>query len=197
MVAKKKERRKITWVSLPRKVSLPGFTWGDEFCPDSRPVCRQYKDRILENADKSIQFIFHNNGDGTTRFTTTKGTRTFDRHGVNSSFYWTDEWDNKDGTKMVAELTTHLARIEARRVFIATSITVPQIGYSISEQMRAEHQATLKSGRSITFTPSGFGQSQTLYTGRQQFRYDTPATQELKDFFAITGSAWIQKNDHD
>ena len=119
---------------------------------------------------------------GHTSFTTTQGTRTFDRTGVDDSFHVGLCDDVAD---IRTKIERELKRIAESRARISDSIPVPQIGFLVTPESRAEISAKLKKGGSHSFTPSGFGTGYRLST-RQQSRYDQRASQALEAFFSAS-----------
>lgn len=104
---------------------------------------------------------FDQNGSGHTSFNTEQGWRTFDRRGVEDSFYHV-RWDyekDKSPLDLNAILAEQLKKIEDRRVYFRTAVPVPglQGGYTVAPDGVAKLKEQLKKIGHITFTPSGFG----------------------------------------
>lgn len=123
--------------------------------------------------------------------------RTFDRIGVESSFYF----HRTDTVETVrAKFAEHLTRIATQRERSARSVTVPEIGYSITPATKAQHTAALKSGSSISFSPSGFGTGYTLTLAsrrRTRLGYGTRmAGTALNEFFGV-GALLVETRDCD
>jgi hypothetical protein len=164
----------------------------------------------LTSPDGGIEIIFRTGGCGTTKFRVGDKWYTFDRHGVDSSFYWLDwglsEAKKKKKTldigKIIAE---QIARVQDRLLFHAGALDVPEIGHKIAPERKGVLTAALKSEGHITFTPSGFGTGYTVaifshvtkngskIAGFSRWRRATAA---LDDFFNV-GPLWIETFDCD
>lgn len=143
------------------------------------------KEYVLANKKSEITFTFHQGGDGTTSFKTTDGHwRTFDRRGVESSFYW-KPWDYKGAPKVNLKemLDEQLQRIAASREYFNTAIIVPEIGFSVSPANLEKLKMTFKNAGYHSFHPSGFGVGYTV--SAKPLRFGKKASKELMDFFGV------------
>jgi hypothetical protein len=91
---------------------------------------------------------------GHTSFTTSKGTRTFDRTGVEDSFYLRPADTALD---FLAVVTRQLEKVEESRKRIDASESIPGIPFMVTPESKAQITAALLSGKSHSFYPSGFG----------------------------------------
>lgn len=188
-----KELRKF----VPTLPALPGFVgkWEDDsswFDGEQRKAERY----VLVNEKDSIEFHFEMGGSGSTKFKVADGsTRTFDRRGVESSFYW-KAFDYKGAeTPVMSEVfTAQLARIAKSREFFKSSVTIPQIGFAVSPDGLDKLKQTLKGKGHQTFTPSGFGTGYIL--SGKPLRHGTRATPALEKFVGIS-PIYVQSMDCD
>jgi len=122
-------------------------------------------------------------GDGHTEFTTSKGSFSYDRHGVEDSFYV-----HAEDTAAVVDATVRdqIAKVIAARDRHLTSVTVPFVGHVITPERKAEIQAKLQSGGVHNFMPSGFGTGYRVSIKRASAgRWGKAAPQAMADFFAV------------
>lgn len=138
--------------------------------------------------------------DGHTSFTTCKGERTFDRTGVEDSFYVKP---TDTAAQVAATIAEQVQRVAESRERLARSETVPGLpgGWSLTPERKAEIAATLAAGRSHSFTPAGFGTGYNVYAligaGRRP-RFDAvrlPA--ETAAFFGVPGPLYYTTLDCD
>ena len=140
----------------------------------------------------------YTHGSGHTTFTTERGERTFDRTGVEDSFYVNPKWHSTPGdtpATVGAKLLGQITRVATSREHVKNSVPVPGLGYSVTTETRAKYTADLLAGREVSFTPSGFGTGYRL-TVRQHSRYDKPAKPETREFFGVR-TLFIQQLDCD
>jgi hypothetical protein len=112
---------------------------------------------------------------------------TFDRYGVEDSFYL----DFETGDLNV-KVTEQLKRIKEKRDRVAEGggfITLPQVGYRVTRKWVEQAILTLRSGKTVSLHPSGFGTGYTLFSklaGRKRWgaKY---ASEELCKVLAPTG----------
>jgi hypothetical protein len=110
---------------------------------------------VLSNLKDEIKFTFNPGGDGTTSFKVKDGWRTFDRIGVESSFYW-KHFNYKGAPKVYLNevLNEQLERIAKSREYSKTAITIPQIGFSVSpDGLRRLKEAFKKKGWIASICP--------------------------------------------
>jgi hypothetical protein len=122
-------------------------------------------------------------GDGHTTFTTSRGSFSFDRTGVEDSFYVYA----KDTVAAVDErVREQVARVVSSRERHERSETVPMVGHVVTPERKAEIAATLKAGKGYDFRPAGFGTGYHVSTSRRAcgpFVQKAPA--ELARFFGV------------
>jgi hypothetical protein len=123
---------------------------------------------------------------GHVTFTTKLGTRTFDRLGVDDSFYINPPEKGEPGIVESSNTTIleQLERITKSRETMERSETVPQIGFTVTPERKAEVTRQLKAGKTFSFTSSGFGTGYLLMT-RPTSRYSERAKPELAKFFDV------------
>ena len=157
---------------------------------------RTSKSYVLENTDMQIKFVFKPGGDGSTSFLVEgRGWLSFDRTGVESSFYW-KPWDYKGAPKVnLSEvLTEQLVRIAGRRVYYVSAIKIPQIGHTVSPDSLPKLREQLKKNTHYSFMPSGFGTGYRVSTRRLQF--GKRASAELEKFMDV-GPLYVETFDAD
>lgn len=189
MIATKKEtaaafKKRMGTITVPE-----GFTTRFEEQPTFRHEVKQLA-FILEkmNGEKlDVRMEFrHEYGDGTTTFSTAHGERTFDRTGVESSFY--HRLFGNEAVDLDAMVKEQLGRIEERRTYLASSIQVPVVKYRIQPEDVARYRSQLKKRGVISFMPSGFGTGYTITTKpvRKLRHGEKRATPELEMFFGVS-----------
>lgn len=131
---------------------------------------------------------------GHTSFDTSKGRMSFDRTGVEDSFYV--DWD--DTLEMVNEkISRQLEKVAASRERLTKAVTVPVLGYNLSPERFEQYKATLKAGKTVSMDPSGFGTGHLLSTKPRLARYGVKkADPKINEFFGV-GPLWIEEFDHD
>lgn len=145
----------------------------------------------------TIKVEMHDPGDflvgtGHTTFTTAKGSFSFDRRGIDDSFYVYQ----KDTPDTVSQkLIEQVARVVESRSRHLTAETVPFVNNVITPQAKAEIAAKLKAGKEHTFTPSGFGTAYAVSTKRRN-TYSRPAPAEMAKFFGVD-RLWYDTLDYD
>ena len=144
------------------------------------------KQFVLEWPANHMKMKFRMGGDGTTSFEVAgKGWLTFDRRGVESSFYW-KAWDYKNAPKVVIEevMREQCKRIADRRAYYTSAITVPQIGFTVSPDGKTALIEDIRKIGFRNFMPSGFGTGYTIST--KQVRYSNRAKPELEEFIGMS-----------
>lgn len=194
-LAKQARERATAQKALERemkKVKVPeGFTaaWG----PDDHGQ-HVYK---MTGPANDIEFIFRPFGGGTTRYKAPDGSwRTFDRTGVEDSFYW-QPFTKGEKVNFDEIFTEQFRRIAERLEFFKTAVKVPDLGYSISPDRHAQIKADLKKGKHAAFHPSGFGTGYNLVTKPPRQMYGVKrATPALETFFDHS-PLWLASFDAD
>jgi hypothetical protein len=187
---------------LIEQLQLPGFTysirterWSDKL---SWAVLQMKNDdgvtiEIHWMAEPEPLTSYSMRGHGHTSFTTSQGTRTFDRTGVEDSFYVSVKDDVAAIRKTIERQLEKIAESRAR---ISNSVPVPGIGFLVTPEAKASVTALLKAGKSHSFTPSGFGTGYRLSAGKRKSSWDRRASSEMEAFFDVS-PIWLQTLDCD
>lgn len=130
---------------------------------------------------------------GHTVFKTEKGGwATFDRRGVEDSFYLGSYGDSPaDVSRVIQE---QLVKIEASKETSKKMVTIPGFGYSVHQDQLESLKKKLASGQSHSFTPSGFGTGHRVSTKKSRYATKMPA--ETAKFFGVT-ALYDETFDHD
>lgn len=171
---------------VPKIPKLNGFIgeWKEEhYWFDGKN--RLIKKYVLSNMKDEITFTFNPGGDGSTSFNTERGWRSFDRTGVESSFYW-KPWDYKgaEPVDLNEVLKDQLERIAKQRDYFKTAIKIPEIGFTISPDGLAKLKGDLKRIGYRRFMPSGFGTGYTISI--KKLRFGNRVSKELEEFIGIS-----------
>jgi len=174
--------------------AIDGFIgeWKDDhnwFAGENR-VTKNY---VLVNIKAEIKFTFMPGGDGSTSFKAGDHWATFDRRGVESSFYWKPLWEKDERPDIKVILNEQLERIAKHRVYAATAIKVPQISFTVSPENLAKLKVTFKNKGYHRFHPSGFGTGYTV--SAKPLRHGSRASKELETFFGVP--LWVETFDAD
>jgi hypothetical protein len=134
----------------------PGFTGVFE----QQSFGHQYNELVFVLSNNAgIEIRFDQSGCGHTRFKIDgRGWLTFDRLGVEDSFYHLPMWQgdtNKLSLNTIVE--QQLARIEQNRLHELKAVTVPGIGFRVSPERADQLKIEIKERGHVTFMPSGFG----------------------------------------
>jgi hypothetical protein len=148
--------------------------------PDGITITLRFYGR---NAGKEKPASYDSKASGHTSFTTSQGVRTFDRTGVEDSFYLQLADTVED---VLQRFRDQIKRVAESRARIDRSESIPGLGFLATPELKAQVTAELKAGKSHSFTPSGFGTGYRLYTGRQQSRFDHRAKAETEAFFGVS-----------
>lgn len=110
--------------------------------------------------------------------------QTFDRRGVEDSFYHLPLWDG-DKTKynLNAIVKEQIRRVGEYFEYRKTAIPVPGIPHTISPDRLAMFKARLKTHGQISFHPSGFGTGYIITT--KMNRGAKPAPKAMIEFFGV------------
>lgn len=133
-----------------------------------------------------VKLEFRAGGDGTTSFEVEgKGWLTFDRRGVESSFYW-QKWDYPGAEEVIIEnvMREQVKRVADRREYYKSAIVVPQIGFTVSPEGKVALIADIKKIGFRNFMPSGFGTGYTIST--KHVRFSNRAKPELEEFIGVS-----------
>lgn len=161
----------------------------------------EYESVILENQDGSVWLEVKPFSDkcidGSTCFRTKNGVRTFDRRGVDSSFYLTD-WDGKvySNEKIKETLEEQLSRALKAIAKQSQSAVVPGLpgDFTLTPDELVNKRKELEKLGYTKFTPAGFGTGYIVQ--KKKTRWSSPAKKELIEFFGM-GSLYIETWDHD
>ena len=120
---------------------------------------------------------------GTLNFVVDGKEYSFDRRGINDSFYG-DSDEYPDINKLITEqIAKGKKAIEDKKGFNKTAIDVPEIGYRITPEKKEEISKLLKSGKSYTFAPSGMGTAYEIST-KGKSRFDR-RSRAIGEFFGV------------
>jgi hypothetical protein len=105
-----------------------------------------------------VEIQFDQHGSGHTRFQTDKGAwLSFDRRGVEDSFYWKPldkDTRETDPNKIIAE---QLERIAKRQEYYRSAVSIPGIPFTVTPDGIEDLKKRLTKDGSVSFMPSGFG----------------------------------------
>lgn len=185
--------------------------WFGEFVDDSYWTNGGHVNREnyqIVSPEGDIKIVFRMGGPGSTNFRIGEKWYTFDRRGVDDSFYWLP-WgtrERKTPLDIAAIIREQIERVKDRRLFHERALDVPGIGFKIDPETKAKYIEALKAPNGhITFTPSGFGTGYTVarfdhvtkngsgFAGYQRWKRASAA---LDDFFSV-GPLWIERIDCD
>ncbi len=131
-------------------------------------------------------------GSGHTAYKDESGTwRTFDRRGVDDSFYLGAYGDN-DVNLVVQK---QIERVASARERSKQMVQIPGFGFRIHQDQVEAVKKKLQSGGSHTFTPAGFGTGHRLSTKRTA-SWSKPLPPETAEFFGVR-QLWDEHFDHD
>lgn len=115
---------------------------------------------------------------GTTNFKGPDGKwKTFDRRGIESSFYGNVDNPNKD-------VKEQLERIEERKKKLETMIEIPGWAWKVTPKRLDEIKEKFSKGKSVTFLPRGMGIGYTVSPKRMN-QFSTPVPREMSNFFGM------------
>jgi hypothetical protein len=119
-------------------------------------------------------------GSGHTSFATKLGRRTFDRRGVEDSFYVEPGLDvektNAQVLRQIEKVAESVARMER-------SVAVPIWGFTVTPETLEEIKGKLTKGKTHTFTPAGFGTGYVL--SKKRSRWSRLADPKINAFFGV------------
>ncbi len=122
---------------------------------------------------------------GSTWFKSAEGDwYTFDRRGIEDSFtvgkYGYASFEEAVEGQLV-RVNEHLARVESE----GGKVSIPGIGFFITQKRKTDLTAQLKAKGHISLHPAGMGTGYFLTTRKNGDPYCRPATSELKKFFDV------------
>jgi len=137
---------------------------------------------VLKNDALEIELRFDQHGAGHTNFIADGTSMTFDRLGIEDSFYWLPWGERDDGDYDLNHIVA--AQLDRIAEFLAVSdtlIPVPGLPYSVAPDKLERMKNTLAEGGSVTLSPAGMGTAHRLTTRRtRDAKY---ASKALRDFF--------------
>jgi hypothetical protein len=160
--------------------------------------CWEY--RVFNSTE---EIIFCGGGVGTTNFDTKLGRRTFDRRGVDASFYWLPhDYERKRGKRATKEslnavIPEQLRRIAESRARFETAVPIPEIGHTIQPAELEKLRAELNRGGTRSFHPAGFGTGYVLTTAAKRARWAKPASAALTAFLNVKRAVYVETFDAD
>lgn len=138
-------------------------------------------------------------GTGHTDFMNRGFRSTYDRRGIDDSFY-------VEGGASVAEIVEcinrevreQLARIEKSRAHALASTPAPGLGHLLTPEQRAEIGKKLTRGGSHLFRPSGMGTAYEATTKRPRDRFGWKAADpKLSEYLGVKGPIYLIMHDYD
>jgi hypothetical protein len=165
---------------------------------------------ILKNEEVQVEFFitfYKGNLDviGTTNYKYNGSWYTFDRRGVENSFYMTTADESKVNYFVCGELITEesvnkmvevqIAKCKEAVERLSNTLVVPQFGHHVTEERRKEIATKLKKGGCHTFAPSGFGTAHVVSMKRT--RWSKPVKKEVSEFFGINAKLFCVDQDWD
>jgi hypothetical protein len=129
---------------------------------------------------------------GTTLFKVNNMWTSFDRRGIDDSFYSPFGEPLPDPLVVTKE---QIIRIKRWREQDALKENVPGTPYRINPQQRSEYCRRLQQGLPIEFTPSGMGIGKRYHTKRRT-PYAKPAPREMATYFGVS-ALWMTEFDYD
>lgn len=126
-------------------------------------------------------------------FKTSQGRFSFDRRGVEDSFY-VDAGDTPEDVGRKIE--EQIARVLERRAAHEKAEKVPFFGHVVTPERRAEMSAALRAGRTATLRPSGFGTAYVLSAKKRRGPEAGLARPDVAAFFGLK-RVYVEKQDWD
>ena len=163
------------------------MTFGDALYIECRITADVAPKTHRTHAGKTIVDI-----DGTVAFNRGDGWRSFDRVGVESSFYW----DTTDDVSLEDTLAAQIARGVKARDDSRTRHEVPGTTFQLTDERLAELKQQLADFGRCSLTPSGFGTGFTFSTARPRGAYVTAGTEAQRAFFDVD-ALWVESFDCD
>ncbi len=166
------------------------LAWGVK---DEKPQCF-----VLANEADGIELVFDPNGCGHTKFKVGESWRTFDRRGIEDSFYHLPLYKGHVVPPLPEIVTEQLGRIAKSREYAKTAVTVPGLpnGYTLSPDRLGAMKAQLaKANGMARFSPAGMGQGHEVYRKRPH-SWAQRAKPELEKFFGVS-PLYVLAFDHD
>jgi hypothetical protein len=176
-----------------KKIKVPdGFSaaWVDDDWDRSHKV-------FVVKKEGEVELIFRPGCDGTTKFKAGGTWRSFDRRGVESSFYWAPLYDGDERPSADDLIAGELRRVADKVAYYETAVKVPDVGYTVSPDGVARLKKELKERGYLSFSPSGFGTGYRVLKKRPAHSYGVRrAKPELENFLEVS-PLWIESFDAD
>ncbi len=186
MISKANFKKHVKSITLPE-----GFT--SKF--ETENLWKDEKQEVFVIKADKIEMRFEQSGCGHTNFLIGDTWCSFDRRGVEDSFYHLPMWDDDDTPDLNEIITDQLERIKLAISNHAEAIEVPGIPFTVSPSRYAALKKSLKAkGGRADFMPSGFGSGYTI-TNRS-VAGSKRASAETEKFFEIS-PLFISKFDAD
>lgn len=160
---------------------------------------------VLELTTSDVKVSIDFSGDRTSfalanghvSFKAPDGWRSYDRYGVEDSFYISNPLMDREPGDPIAQTNEVIRRFIEERIpeslaRIARSESVPGIPFSVTPEQKVKISKKLRAGQTHSFMPSGFGTGYTL--SPKSDRYSTPDA-KLKKFFGV--GVWVSTFDAD
>jgi hypothetical protein len=151
---------------------------------------------VLEHKDKYCTIAVHDalgessakvkSFSGTTDYTYNGHEYSFDRHGIESSFYIETKKSKFAYKNLTDAVNGELLRVKNRLAELDKSggiITVPGTGLMLTQKKRQEYTARFKDNLPVSIYPSGFGTGYHLTTTPHP--YSRKAPREMCNFFDV------------
>jgi hypothetical protein len=133
-----------------------------------------------------IKIHFYSSGRGKTAFKVDKGWLTFDRHGVEASFYHMSLFNGDKPDPINDIFAAQLKRIAERQEYYKTAIQIPTLPHTTSPEGLPKLKEQLKKSGQLMFNPAGFGTGYHLSTKRTKQWGERRADPELEKFLDQT-----------
>jgi hypothetical protein len=151
---------------------------------------------VLRSKKHEVDLVFRPGGSGTTKFKVNNNWLTFDRRGVEDSFYW-KEFSGKELRDFNAMILDQSRRVREAREFHQTALKVPDVGFSVSPDRLKALQKEIKTLGYVTFHPSGFGTGyRVVKKSHNRFGGSRRASADLEKFLECA-PLWIETFDCD
>jgi len=131
--------------------------------------------------DTKVKSSWDTVASGHTTFSSAQGDRSFDRLGVEDSFYVNGDSTIQSVTEKINE---QIERIKTSRQRLAQSESIPGLPFLVTPETKASITAKLSSGKSHSFMPSGFGTGYRI--SKRGGRWAKRCSSETEKFFGVS-----------
>ncbi len=187
MISKAKFAKHIKQVTVPQ-----GFVASMEV-EDLWKNCSQ---QVFVLKSDDIEIRFDQNGCGHTIYSYGGRKYTFDRRGIEDSFYHLPLWGGDESYDLNLIIAEQLDRVTKSLKIIAKSIDVPGVPFTTTPERLEHMKKQLKSGGQVSFTPQGFGTGYIISYGAKHHSDAKRAPKATEDFFGVS-SLYISTFDAD